>query len=596
MTGVTGGTVTGDGLGRMLDAMRHEDWYDEERFEDDAVGLGALHHGDRDPEGHTAWQGSRAAGVIDGAISNLAELGWDHEDLFERFLDDPAATARAVDGPFVIAAYDAAADRVVVATDKIGCRPCFYATDDGFHFASEVSPLLAHVDDPTVDEQGVSDMILMGNMWSDDTLVAEVDSLHPATVLEYADGDVSRERYWAPTVDPAEPGSDYLYGLTKEFQRSMDRITRTVSGDVGLWLSGGLDSRATLSELVGNYRNGTGEEIDSLAAFVYDANPGGGINPELARQVTEVLEIPLEEVPLTADRFAPRFEESIEITDGMVRWNTLLNLSSVFNIEAHDPGVTMEGLEGALVGHHLCRHHFTDVSSAVESMYRSEAAVSADWVRDVLAVDVDPKEPFRREARRSDGETLDEVIVDAHYRNYYHRLAHASNHLPRSQMGTRVTYADGEFLDYCASLPLQYRMGSAPCSDGELIYGVVKPKITMINQLDRDLAEIPYERSSLKPTIPYPAHVLGFYATTALARLRSDPTYGSKSIEGQWYRNHDAVRTKVNDLVAAACDRPLFDGDALRDLQETHLSGEGSEITTIAAVTTVEQWLQRHFG
>ena len=89
MTAVTGGTVTGDGLGRMLDAMRHEDWYDEERFEDDAVGLGALHHGDRDPEGHTAWQGSRAAGVIDGAISNLAALGWDHEDLFERFLDDP---------------------------------------------------------------------------------------------------------------------------------------------------------------------------------------------------------------------------------------------------------------------------------------------------------------------------------------------------------------------------------------------------------------------------------------------------------------------------------------------------------------------------
>lgn len=594
MTGLSGGEATGAGLRRMVDPMRHEEWYAEERFEEGGLGLGMLHHGDRDPKGHATWEGRRVAGALDGAISNLDDLGWDVGDVFERFLEAPARTARAVDGPFVLACVDADADRVLLATDKIGCRPCFYTTADGFHFASEVKSLLPRIEEPTVDEQGVGDMVLMGNMWSDDTLVEAVRSLHPATVLEYADGEVSRRRYWTPAFGTAAPGEEYLYGLTREFQRTVDRIGTTVSGDVGLWLSGGLDSRATLRELVRSARNGAGADVDSLVALTYDANPGGGVNPALARQVVDVLDVPLEEVPLTADQFVSRFEECVDVTDGMVRWNTLVNLSSVFNIREHDPDVVMEGLEGALVGHHLCRHHFTAPDSPVESMYRSEAATSVERVRDVLAVDVDPLEPFRREARRSARESMDEVVVDAHYQNYYHRLAHASNHLARSQVGTRVPYADGRFLEHTARLPLSYRMGDVPFSDGELIYGVVKPKIRMINQLDADLAEIPYERSGLKPTYPYPAHVVGFFASTALAQLRSDPTYGGKGLVDEWYRHSGSLRDTVDGLLADARDRRLFDGDVLRELQETQRSGDGSEITTIAAVTTVEQWLQRH--
>lgn len=592
MTGLTGGTASGDTLQRMGEAMHQEPWYVEERFEDGDHGISMHHHGDRDAEGHATWQGDRAAGAIDGAITNRSELGWSREELFERLLEAPARTARAVDGPFVIACYDAAADRTVLVTDKIGCRPCYYTTENGFYFGSEVTPLLTRIDDPSVDEQGVSDMILMGNMWSDDTLVEGVNSLHPATVLEYADGELTRERYWKPTIEPSDPTAEYLYGLTTEFQRSVDRVSQTVSGEVGLWLSGGLDSRATLGELARNYRNGSGADIESLVAFTYDANPGGGVNPRLANRVTGVLDLPLEEVPLSADRFLPNFERSIGITDGMVRWNTLLNLSSVFNIESHDPDVVMEGLEGALVGHHLCRHHFTDCDSAVESMYRSEAAVSRERVRDVLAVDVDPLEPFREEVRRSDRASMAAVIVDAHYQNYYHRLAHASNHLPRSQVGTRIPYADGQFLDYTAQLPQSYRMGSLPLSGGELIYGVVKPKIEMAKHLDSELAAIPYERSRLKPTTPYPLHVLGFFASTALAQLRSERTYGREGTAGRWYRQHGGLRATIDRLVADATDRDLFDGDTLRDLQRRQRTGDSDEITTIAAVTTVEQWLQ----
>ncbi len=592
MTGITGGTVSGNRLGRMVDALAYEEWYASERFEVGNYGLGAQHHGERDPRGHAFWTDDRTVGAVDGAITNLDELGWDVPDVFERLLRAPERTLEAMEGPFTVACVDGADDRIVVGTDKIGSRPCYYATGNGFVFGSGLAPLLAVLDDPAVNEQGVSDLLLMGNMWSDTTILEGVRSIHPATVLEYEDGDVTERRYWRPDYDPADPTEEYFYRLVRQFQRAMDRTARSVTGDLGLWLSGGLDSRATANELARNYRNGS--DFESFVAYTYDANPGNGVNPELARQVTDALEVPLENVPLTPDRFLPVMEKVIDVTDGMIRWDTALNLSAAFNIERRDPDVLMEGFIGELFGQHLCRHHLTDASSLVRSMYESEATLSAEEVKDVLDVPVDPLGSFRKEAYRIDEPTFERGVVDAHFQNYYPRLAHASNPVARCRAGTRVPHADGDFLSQAARLPVTYRMGALPAADEQLIYGVVKPKIRMIRFLNGDLAEIPYERSRLKPTYPYPLHVAGFFASTALSQLKSEPTYGGKSLSGTWYRSHDDLQQRLDDLIDDACDRPFVDADAIRQRQQRHLRGDADEMDVLGPLTTLESWLQRH--
>jgi asparagine synthase (glutamine-hydrolysing) len=592
MTGIAGGTVDGAQLGRMVDALEHEAWYSADRFEAEGYGLGARHHGERDPHGHAFWTDGRKAGAIDGAITNRAELGWDTATIFERLLDAPERTLEALEGPFTIACLDASRDRILLGMDKIGCRTPFYSTENGFLFGSGLGPLLQMIDDPVLDEQGISDLLLMGHMWSDTTLLQGVKALHPATVVEYRDGELTERRYWHPEYEPARPTDQYLHELTTAFQRAVDRTARSVSGDVGLWLSGGLDSRATVNELARSMRNGDGD--GSLVTYTYDANPGGGVNPRLAGAVAEALELPNEVVPLSPDRFLPVLEKAVDVSDGMVKWNTLLNLTAVFNIERTDPDVVMEGLEGAVVGHHLLRYHLTEPSSLVQSMYRSEAALTTAEVDDLLEVSVDPLGSFRKEVDRIDECSFEKAVVDAHFQNYYSRLAHASNTVPRSQVGTRVPYADGDFLSRAVRLPVSWRMGVLPFSDGELMFGVVKPKIEMIRALNTDLAEIPYERSRLKPTYPYPLHVAGFYASTALEQLRSNPTYGGKSMTGEWYRSHDGLRETLNGLLDDACDRPFFNPDAIREYQQRTLRGEGSEMSAISAITTIELWLQRH--
>lgn len=588
MTGLAGGTATGVRLRRLAASMADEPWYESDRIEAGKFGVAAKHHGDRDPNGFTVWSDGSAGGMVHGAFTNRESLGWTVAEVFERLFLAPERTLRALDGPFLVVAV--ADDRILIGTDKIGARQCYYTTDTGFTFATGLAPIVTALDDPAVDEQGVSDLLLMGHMWSDTTLLHGVRSLYPASVLEYRDGDVTVSRYWRPSFVPAEPTEHYFEGLVDAFRGAMDRLAATLSGEVGLWLSGGLDSRATMNELARIHGNGT---FDSLRAYTYDANPAGGGNPALAKAVADVLDAPIEEVPLTPDRFAPVLEESVDAVDGMVRWSTFLNLSAVNNIQRAG-GVIMEGLEGALVGHHLTRDHLTQYSSPVDSMYHSEASLPAERVEQLLTPELDPMASFRREARRSAADTVPETVVDAHFQNYYMRAAHASNQLPRRCVGTRIPYADGRFLAHVAQLPVSYRMGTVPFTNGDIPYGVVKAKVRMIRALNDHLARIRYERSGVRPTRPFPIHVAGFFASTALARFRSKVTYGGKSTPGEWYREHAELRERVNGLLDDACDRAVFDADAVREVQQAHLRRNGEEIDAIAGISTVECWLQRY--
>jgi asparagine synthase (glutamine-hydrolysing) len=476
--------------------------------------------------------------------------------------------------------------KVMLKSDGQPWRPIVHIEDISRAF-------LAVLEAPRVDPQGVSDLLLMGHMWSDTTLLDGVSSVHPATLVEYHGGELTERRYWRPDYDPAEPTAEYFHELTTEFQRTVDRTANTVSGDVGIWLSGGLDSRATVSEFARVQRERG--SFDSLATYTYDANPGGGINVRLADAVAETLELPNETVPLTADRFLPVLEKTVDATDGLVNWNFALNLTATDNIDGREPNVLMEGIVGELVGQHLSRYHLREASSLVDSMYHSEASLTTERVRTLLDADVDPMGSYRREAARTDETDFEQAVVDTHFQNYYPRLAHASNPVARGRSGTRVPYADGEFLETAARLPPSWRMGALPGSDGELIFGVVKPKIEMIRSLDADLAEIPYERSRLKPSLPYPLHVAGFFASTALSHLLGDPTYGSVSMAGQWYRNHEGVRARLDDLLDDARERWFLDGDAVEALRQRHLGAESDETAPVCSITTIELWLQRHF-
>jgi len=595
---LVGGNSDGGELRSMADrsGVTADDDVSEWAFEHGGSGI-RLSYEVADPNGWTFWQDGKRTGVVSGAITNLDELRLNHADVFERLLDGDREIAAAIEGAFLIACYDGTDETWVIVTDKLGARPCYYVENDGFWFADSVRSLLSRRPSPSVDRQGVSDLLLMGHLWGDRTLVRGVHALRPATVLEADPGGVSSYRYWKPDYAEAEPGREYLDELARRYRKAAERTARTLPEEAGLWLSGGLDSRTTAAAL----RECSDEsiEFDTLQTYTYDANPPTNDNPRIANQVVDRLSLDNVTVPLTAETVADNFEQIIDVTDGMMQWISLVNLTGTYNVESPPP-VMLEGMQGELVGDHPFRYHL-DGMSPVEAQYASEASTTPDRVDELLVPNVDPFETFRTEARRSPESSHRATVLDVHFQNYYSRNTLLSNSVMRDRLGSRVPQVDGEYLEWCARLPRKYRKGTFPLtrrfvqSDaGGVPLGTSRAKLDLCRQVASETADVTYERTKVRPDRPYALHAVGFVGNVAINRLRGKATYGRGQLADFWIRDTETrLHRRVSELVDDACDRYLFDADAVRTVFDDHMTGANNG-SLLSKVTTIEYWLQTH--
>ena len=588
MTGFVGGEVTGRDLGTVLSGVRTEPWYERTRLEAAPFGIGALTHGERDPGGVTVVNDGTTLGVVHGAVTNRDALNWDDAELFERVLSDPVATLSRLDGPFAIVAADAAADRFVLATDRLGTRRCYYTESRPFLCGTSVGPLLAHGPDPTLDERGVTDLLSIGQVWGGRTLVEEVQSMPPGAALVYdaAADSTTVERYCHQSFGDAGPAPT-AGEVAAEYRRVVGAVSDTLAADqrVGLWLSGGLDSRAMAAELARHH---------DLVTYTYDANPPTGDNLPLANRVADALGVPNERVALTADGFEPVLVDGVELVDGMVPWVTFLNLSASFGLP-NETDVVFEGSgQGGLLGNDVWRADLERGGSPAEALYRSHHYLDRDLSDDLLTLDTDPMRTYTEEVAASRGDGFEETVLQAYRRNFYPYGEFASNAVGRSQAGTRVPFADRDFLRLVARIPPRYRTGAVPFTGGRVPYGTARLKLGLIRELDSGLEQIPYERTGVEPARPQWQHAAGFVLTTLRDRLRSEPTYGGRSLAGEWYRNHQGLRRRVDDLLDDVCDRTWVDDGVVRRLQQEHLDGDAERIKPLACLTTAEQWIQTH--
>ncbi|QCC49268.1 asparagine synthase-related protein [Halobellus limi] len=597
MSGICGGEMDS---GELADTVSQLDgWNAETRweyeFDDDAL---ATTSPSIDSNGYTTWSDGRHAGVVYGTVTNLDELGYDERALFTAVLSDPVTVAAELEGEFLIACYDGSGDRHVVVTDKLGARTCFYTADGRFLYSTSMNSLVPLLEDPTVDMQAVNDMLLMGHMWGERTLLGKVRAMRAATVLEVADGERSATRYWKPDYEAHGGDSDgYFDELADRYEQAARRVAGTLPEEAGIWLSGGLDSRTTAAALLQNAPPG---HLDRLLAYGYDANPPTEDNPKIASQIARELGIEYSQIPLTAETFAEDIERVIDVTDGMLQWNTTANLSPSYHIERDVP-VLMEGVQGELIGDHLLRYHFDESRSIVETQFASEASASKEQVNKLLTEDVDPMRTFKEEAEKSPETTHRGKVLDIHYQNYYARAGLESNRLMRDRTGSRSMQVDGGYLEWCAKMPRYYRKGSFPLSHhvfksdaGGVPYGTSIAKLELCRRVSPSLSEIRYERTKTKPARPYRFHVAGFVGNVVLSRLQSKATYAGGQLQDFWIRDTDTfVHEWVSQYVGDATDRSFFDADAVESVFERHMNGSNNA-SMLARITTLEYWLQNH--
>ena len=163
--------------------------------------------------------------------------------LYER---DGAQLCERLHGMFAIAVWDTRQRRGILARDRLGVKPLYYAAVDGLVvFGSELKSVIASglVSDE-LDPEALAAYLMLGFVPGPMTPLKDVRKVMPGERLVIGGGTVRSERYWrypAPDPDPGPSVEEWAERLRSEFA---DAVRMQLMSDVpiGAMLSGGLDS------------------------------------------------------------------------------------------------------------------------------------------------------------------------------------------------------------------------------------------------------------------------------------------------------------------------------------------------------------------
>ena len=170
----------------------------------------------------------------------------DTEVLLQGFAQWGADLFERLDGMFALAIYDTQRRELLLARDRLGEKPLYYAPTAGrLVFASELKALLV-VDglSPTVSERGLFDYFALRYVPDPATIFDEVFSVQPGTWLHFDERGRCREQAWyafdvvAPFEGDAE---DYVDAVDAALTAAV-RTRLVADVPVGALLSSGIDS------------------------------------------------------------------------------------------------------------------------------------------------------------------------------------------------------------------------------------------------------------------------------------------------------------------------------------------------------------------
>ena len=161
-----------------------------------------------------------------------------YEELGERCVDK-------LMGMFAFAIWDGRQQKLILARDRIGQKPLYYAKDNGdFLFASEIKAILAISEQPReIDYESLHHYLSLRFIPSPQTMLRSIKKLPPAHILVWHDGKITVSRYWQLSfrkkLNLSE--SELIDGLREKLTQTIR--THLVSDvPVGAFLSGGMDS------------------------------------------------------------------------------------------------------------------------------------------------------------------------------------------------------------------------------------------------------------------------------------------------------------------------------------------------------------------
>ena len=246
---------------RMCDVIRHRGPDDEGVWMGDGVALGmrrlsiidlATGHQPIHNEDRSVWT------VFNGEIYNFRELreqleiaghhfytATDTEVIVHAYEEWGREAIARLRGMFGLALWDAKSRTLLIARDRIGIKPMYYATvNERCYFGSELKSLLEARDVPRdLNPAALDHYLSFLYTPRDGSIFKSIRKLPPGHLLTWRDGAVTIDQFWRLPAEEPFGGSeaDAVRGLREVLT---DAVRSHMISDVplGAFLSGGIDS------------------------------------------------------------------------------------------------------------------------------------------------------------------------------------------------------------------------------------------------------------------------------------------------------------------------------------------------------------------
>jgi asparagine synthase (glutamine-hydrolysing) len=255
--------VDGDRLARMRDMLRHRGPDGEGSWTEGPVGLAHRRLSIVDVAGGAQPMPNEDGSVwivCNGEIYNHSELrSWlqarghrfrtrsDTESIVHLYEEEGERCVERLRGMFAFALWDRKRGRLILARDRLGIKPLYYArTDRELLFASEIKAILAAGRiRPELDATVLPEFLATRFVAGEPTFFRGVRKLLPGRILSWSAGDGFRQRrYWCLPTEIREDAAP-LEEEAREVRARLESAVRIhLMSDVplGLFLSGGIDS------------------------------------------------------------------------------------------------------------------------------------------------------------------------------------------------------------------------------------------------------------------------------------------------------------------------------------------------------------------
>jgi asparagine synthase (glutamine-hydrolysing) len=501
-----------------------------------------------------------------------------------------------LNGSFNLLIYSHNSKEVRVINDRFATRPFYYFLDDNkFIFSNRMSEIAIYNNSKiSLNHKAIIEFFKLQMVFGTKTFIENIYSLEKATLNEISNGKMSNFRYWSFKQDIDERFSEKRY--VSKLSNLMKHIMSFKTEDkkkYGIFLSGGLDSRAIMAA-----------DIENKISQVYTLGDSFNIECEISKSIAEHKGAKFNYIERDSNHYFNIIKDSIEIGDGM---HNYLNGHFIGYLDRinQDVDIIFNGslIEQFWQGSKFLKKNLyfrqykislpfiennkeNSIDKVLENFPRKVPDIDQIFNKELdLDVNLLIKETFKEMlVKNFNTEDVDpQEAIDYLACDSYGRY---SSHLNQLCINNEINYRtiyDNRLIDLLLKVPIKYR------STGDLLRKA-------INRLDPGIGGIPLSSSRLSLKRNYNMQWLATNYHRAYNKLFKSKNYKSENYSWPNYSRLIIENEKIQQNILAIIEDEvilsdkIFDREVLLEKFNQHIHGIKDHERILTQILTFGEW------